>query len=1528
MSNDKANKPGAKPSGPAPGKPAAQTSGPVEPAKPPPPSPPPVPKVAPLFRRIDWLTFLITFVVVMTGYYLTMAPELTLEDSGELATGSFYAGIPHPPGYPVWTVYTYFWTLLPIKNIAWRVALGEAVGGALAAGLLGLLVSRGSSLLVEGIEELKAMGGKWENALCMISGFVAGMLIGFNGFMWSQSVIVEVYAFSVASFMVVLICLLRWIYAPHQYRYFFWAMFFHGICFTNHQTLIVSALGIEVAVAAASFRMGRQLFLGNSIIYIGGLILKEGHVLTALEANPAILTIFHCVGISSIVASGLFLFLTRQKFGELVYGSFEVGFLISLAITISVGGDLRLLFELLAGASLLGMVISGFGVLTPTRAKELYRDLLYTTFWLLAASSIAIPSESGWRTFSRVLALGAAGGFGYLAYLTWRQGWEWLAVLIAGFCWIAGALFYFYMPLAGMTNPPMEWGYPRTVEGFIHAFTRGQYEKTNPSNVFGDPFHFLGQLHRLWDGIKEEFNLVYFFLALVPFAFFLKLHRRERAWLIGVTAIYLCMGVLLMILLNPPPDKQAQQLVRVFFTASHVPISLLVGYGMTLVAAYMATHYQRFRPWGLIGGGVAIALALYSFVQNTQDTFFGQDATVPISALMHFVGKALTNKDQYAVPVFAGLLLIGMTVAFVVSLVVYKNRAPLALTLAVFAIMPLHSIMTHWSDNEQRGHWFGYWFGHDMFTPPFKGKDGKPLYPEMTKDTVLFGGTDPGRFCPTYMIFCDSFIPPKCQPAEDPNFDRRDVYLITQNALADPTYLMYIRAQYNRSTQKDPPFFQELFRSQEERERNYTTNALARAVAPLDKYFMGLGDRIEKRRRTFTSWFVPEHFTDLPGFTAKLKNQQETVSKYLYDNLTPETQKLISGGGSDKALREALTRDLNVLLDRELEAKKQKAAKQKEKDELEQAGKKPERRQQLEKEITDLSKVGPLYDPDRFKDVQISQYLQDFIKENPQSHTRIRLNRLLLEAAYPKEIAKTKGGVYPDREIYTPTPDDSARCFQEYLADANRRLQHDQQFPNEPRQIKPGEDVHVVGEGAQQRVQVSGQVAVMSINGLLTKVIFDHNPKNEFFVEESFPLEWMYPYLTPFGIIMKINRNPLPELSQDIVDRDHEFWKQFSKRLTGDIVDYDTPVKTIADWVEKTYLRRDFSGFTGDRRFVRDDQGQKAFSKLRSSIGGIYAWRLTQDPNPNSKNPLVQARMAKEAEFAFKQAFAFCPYSPEAVFRYVNLLLGERRFDDALLIGETCLKLDPYNGQMMDLVKHLRSYKQAEMGAAAQTTDIAELERKARENPADFQAAFNLASAYVQVQQTGKGIDALDRVVNHPAVNVMALRSLARAFADLGHTNGLQQVAAKLDGFIKANPNDFDARIGLSETYRRLHQNAAAELALEPILNDPKIDPNTLRYVAQEYNEMHDYQKLEQALEKYANAATGSAEAWYDLGALKAALGKPSDAVTSLRHALDISAARRKTNATAPDLLATVQQDPRFAMLRTNPDFIQLTAPK
>jgi len=76
-----------------------------------------------------------------------------------------------------------------------------------------------------------------------------------------------------------------------------------------------------------------------------------------------------------------------------------------------------------------------------------------------------------------------------------------------------------------------------------------------------------------------------------------------------------------------------------------------------------------------------------------------------------------------------------------------------------------------------------------------------------------------------------------------------------------------------------------------------------------------------------------------------------------------------------------------------------------------------------------------------------------------------------------------------------------------------------------------------------------------------------------------------------------------------------------------------------------------------------------------------------------SRNPAERARVTKEAEFAFKQAFAFCPYSPEAVFHFMELLLNQNRIDDSLAILKTCQKLDPYNGQINDWVDQLSRSK-------------------------------------------------------------------------------------------------------------------------------------------------------------------------------------------------------------------------------------------
>src|SRR5215472_4914687 len=245
---------------------AAITAAPVIPA-------PSLPEPA-LFRKIDWLALLFAFGAVWTIYLLTLAPCQTLEDSGELCTGAFYAGIPHPPGYPFWTIYAWLWTkLLPIGNVAWRVEVGQATAAAMACGLVAFMVSRGSSMLVEGIDELKSLTGKWENAICLVCGVVAGILLGLGGVMWSESVAINrISLFGVPWVMLVMLCLLRWTYAPHQRRYLFVGMFFFGICATIHQTLLVAAMGIEVAIASVQPKLGRDLFLANSIVYALGLI--------------------------------------------------------------------------------------------------------------------------------------------------------------------------------------------------------------------------------------------------------------------------------------------------------------------------------------------------------------------------------------------------------------------------------------------------------------------------------------------------------------------------------------------------------------------------------------------------------------------------------------------------------------------------------------------------------------------------------------------------------------------------------------------------------------------------------------------------------------------------------------------------------------------------------------------------------------------------------------------------------------------------------------------------------------------------------------------------------------------------------------------------------------------------------------------------------------------------------------------------------------------------------------------------------
>jgi hypothetical protein len=76
-----------------------------------------------------------------------------------------------------------------------------------------------------------------------------------------------------------------------------------------------------------------------------------------------------------------------------------------------------------------------------------------------------------------------------LALNTGRLLSEWKTVVRCALLFCAGLSLYLLSPLFSMTTPPMDWAYPRTVEGFGHLLSRGQFECI----YFTDSFQ-----HYLW----------------------------------------------------------------------------------------------------------------------------------------------------------------------------------------------------------------------------------------------------------------------------------------------------------------------------------------------------------------------------------------------------------------------------------------------------------------------------------------------------------------------------------------------------------------------------------------------------------------------------------------------------------------------------------------------------------------------------------------------------------------------------------------------------------------------------------------------------------------------------------------------------------------------------------------------------------------------------------------------------------------------------------------------------------------------
>jgi hypothetical protein len=197
---------------------------------------------------------LLTFSV----FSLTRVPGLTFIDSGELAVAATLLGIPHPTGYPLFTLLGWIFAHLPVGPEAIvRLNVMASFYCALAAGVFFVLF----------VEVLRLVSGPkggesgsphlWaEHA----GGAGGALILAFSETYWLQATALEVYSLHLLLLALVLLAFVRaWDRGEGKQGESRWYLFalVLGLCFTNHMTTILLAPGLLFLYFAAS-GAGRQ----------------------------------------------------------------------------------------------------------------------------------------------------------------------------------------------------------------------------------------------------------------------------------------------------------------------------------------------------------------------------------------------------------------------------------------------------------------------------------------------------------------------------------------------------------------------------------------------------------------------------------------------------------------------------------------------------------------------------------------------------------------------------------------------------------------------------------------------------------------------------------------------------------------------------------------------------------------------------------------------------------------------------------------------------------------------------------------------------------------------------------------------------------------------------------------------------------------------------------------------------------------------------------------------------------------------
>ncbi len=174
--------------------------------------------------RADWIQAGIVALVLVALYAFTSPRTVSLEDDGGFILSSYFLGVEHPPGYPLFTLIAHFFSKLPFGSVAYRVHLTSAFFGALTGAAAWLCARR----LIPG----------------RLPAYLVAFGLGFSPVFWSQAIIAEVYTLNTFFFLVLVYLGLRACPPgappdPADRRVLPWMAFLFGLSLSNHWPLML-----------------------------------------------------------------------------------------------------------------------------------------------------------------------------------------------------------------------------------------------------------------------------------------------------------------------------------------------------------------------------------------------------------------------------------------------------------------------------------------------------------------------------------------------------------------------------------------------------------------------------------------------------------------------------------------------------------------------------------------------------------------------------------------------------------------------------------------------------------------------------------------------------------------------------------------------------------------------------------------------------------------------------------------------------------------------------------------------------------------------------------------------------------------------------------------------------------------------------------------------------------------------------------------------------------------------------------------